>query len=117
MKILIAPSETKRSGGHFDHHFSKKRLLPKTLLSGLTEKDLKCQENRYKEAKIVNKNIDVGPYLRAIDRYDGVMFRHLSYDSFSDDEKIFFSEHVSIFSVLYGFLSPSDPIANYKLPL
>lgn len=87
------------------------------MLSGLTEKDLKCQENRYKEAKTLNKNIDAGPYLGAIERYDGVMFRHLSHDSFSEDEKKFFSQHVSIFSVLYGFLSPEDPIANYKLPL
>ncbi len=81
------------------------------------EKDLKCTGKRYEEGIRLNSLVNQGPRMPAIDRYDGVMYRAIGYNTMSRDAQVFFNRHVGILSCMYGMVRPDDTIANYKLPV
>lgn len=60
-----------------------------------------------------NKNIGA----RAIDAFDGVVFRALNYGALDTDARQFIDRDVRIVSSLYGLLRPTDTIKSYRFDL
>ncbi|MBN2895495.1 MAG: YaaA family protein [Campylobacterales bacterium] len=53
--------------------------------------------------------------MKAIERYDGVAYKHLDIGSLDQDARTYIDEHVIIFSNLYGPIRASDYIMEYKV--
>ena len=119
MLFLIPPSEWKESGWETintpvrSFSFS----LPLAIAANATPKDLKCKDKRYEEGIALNKTVEQWPYLPAIQRYTGVMFKALDYHVMAKDWQDYANQHILIVSGMYGLLQLQDTIANYKLPV
>lgn len=115
MLFLLPPSEWKKQWGVLEE--STIQLdLPVSIAVGATPKDLKCSGKRYEEGIELNKHINHWPFMRAIERYTGVMFKAIEHETLSKKAQQYFDAHVRIFSWLYWWVGPTDSIANYKLP-
>lgn len=129
MKILLAPSETKKSGGKIP--FDPNTLLFKELLKHRT-KILHTYINILQKGDMqvlskmfgIKKEVDILKYkkdivhkltLKAIERYTGVAFDYLGYEKLSNDAQIYIDRNVIIFSNLFGPIRSSDLIPEYKL--
>jgi cytoplasmic iron level regulating protein YaaA (DUF328/UPF0246 family) len=129
MKILLAPAETKNKGGEekafCSENFFLDELFPKReeifnsyvkYVSSLELDDLskwfglkKLDEvARYKES------LNDKPCMKAIQRYNGVAFDAIEYDSLNEEAKCYIDENVLLFSNLFGPLKASDKIPDYK---
>lgn len=120
--FLLPPSEGKQSWGDLlPEKVSFAFEKPLVLATQATQKDLKCTAQRYQEAIQINLALastsSLVPTLPAIERYRGVMYNAISYETFTPEQKDFFEEHFLIISGMYGLVKPRDRIANYKLPI
>jgi cytoplasmic iron level regulating protein YaaA (DUF328/UPF0246 family) len=129
MKILLAPSETKKSGGTFS--FSPQTLLFESLLpyrSKLLHGYMNCIQKGdmatlsklfgiTKEADILAYKTDIIHELtmKAIERYTGVAFDYLDYPHLDAKAQEYIDHNVILFSNLFGPLCASDMIPEYKL--
>ena len=129
MKILLAPSETKKSGG--DASFSPNTLLFEALLphrtkllhayiNVLQKGDIPSLSKMFglkKEADILAHKKDIIHELtmKAIQRYTGVAFDYLAYENLDEDSQHYIDSHVILFSNLFGPIRASDLIPEYKL--
>lgn len=129
MKILLAPAETKNKGGkynafckenfflkelfdkreeaftHYENHVQSLSLDALSSWFGLKNKDeVKRYQSSLKEAKT----------LKAIQRYNGVAFDALSYESLANSEQNYIDENVLLFSNLFGPIKANDLIPDYK---
>ena len=132
MIILMAPSEGKKSGGEaskldisslvFNDMLNEQRLLLtekyRDILAS-SKRDIKIEMLGIKKENIIEhyEHLDIldSPLLPAIERYDGVAFDYLDYDSLTADSKIYISKHLYIFSNLFGILRASDMIPDYRV--
>ena len=129
MKILLAPSETKKRGGEFSFDPSTllfESLLPHrmTLLHAYTnvlqKGDMAVLSKMFglkKEADILahKKDIIYELTMKAIERYTGVAFDYLSYNDLDVKTQNYIDSHVILFSNLFGPIRASDLIPEYKL--
>ena len=129
MKILLAPAETKKEGGdspsYKEENFFFKSFTPKRdtiidhyeiLLKNSSIEELsswfglkklnECQ--RYKES-LLHK-----PTMKAIQRYTGVAFEALEYNTLNKASQKYCDENVVLFSNLFGPLRADDLIPDYK---
>ncbi len=129
MKILLAPSETKKSGG--DASFNPNTLLFETLLphrtkllhayiNVLQKGDIPTLSKMFgikKEADILAHKKDIIHELtmKAIQRYTGVAFDYLGYEKLDAQTQDYIDSHVILFSNLFGPIRASDLIPEYKL--
>lgn len=129
MKILLAPSETKRSGG--DLSFTPSTLLFEALLPHRTKLlhtytnilqkgDIPALSKMFglkKEADILAHKKDIIHELtmKAIQRYTGVAFDYLDYETLDAEAQAYIDSHVILFSNLFGPIRASDLIPEYKL--
>ena len=129
MKILLAPSETKKSGG--DASFNPNTLLFEALLphrtkllhayiNVLQKGDIPSLSKMFglkKEADILAHKKDIIHELtmKAIQRYTGVAFDYLGYENLDEDSQHYIDSHVILFSNLFGPIRASDLIPEYKL--
>ena len=129
MKILLAPSETKRMGG--DLSFDPSTLLFEDLLphrnkllhmyiNVLQKGDIPTLSKMFglkKEADILTHKKDIIHELtmKAIQRYTGVAFDYLGYEALDDKTQHYIDSHVILFSNLFGPIRASDLIPEYKL--
>ena len=129
MKILLAPSETKKSGGKFP--FNPNQLLFKelsplrikilhTYINTLQQGDMHILSKMFgikKEADILKHKKDIIHELtmKAIERYTGVAFDYLGYENLHSNAQAYIDEHVILFSNLFGRIRSSDYIPEYKL--
>jgi len=129
MKILLAPSETKKSGG--DLSFNPSTLLFDALLpyrtkllhayiNILQKGDMPTLSKMFglkKEADILAHKKDIIHELtmKAIQRYTGVAFDYLDYEALETSAQTYIDEHVILFSNLFGPIRASDLIPEYKL--
>ena len=129
MKILLAPSETKKSGG--ENSFNPVTLLFKELLpqrmkllhaytNVLQQGDMNALSKMFglkKESDILMYKRDIIhlPAMKAIERYTGVAFKYLNYETLNSLEQIYIDKNVIIFSNLFGPLHADDNIPEYKL--
>ena len=129
MKILLAPSETKKTGGTFP--FDPNRLLFETLRAErikllhaytnvLQKGDMVVLSKMFglkKEADILAHKNDIVHELtmKAIERYTGVAFEYLGYTELDQTSQTYIDTHVILFSNLFGPIKASDLIPEYKL--
>ena len=129
MKILLAPSETKKSGG--DDSFNPNILLFKELIphrikllhaytNVLQQGDMPTLSKMFglkKEADILVYKRDIIHELtmKAIQRYTGVAFDYLGYEELEPSAQSYIDEHVILFSNLFGPILASNKIPEYKL--
>jgi len=129
MKILLAPSETKKTGGTFP--FDPNALLFDTLRAErikllhaytnvLQKGDMAVLSKMFglkKEADILSYKKDIIHELtmKAIERYTGVAFDYLGYTELNAEAQNYIDTHVILFSNLFGPIKASDLIPEYKL--
>jgi cytoplasmic iron level regulating protein YaaA (DUF328/UPF0246 family) len=130
VKILLAPSETKSSGGEYLSFNQESFLFPKLyehrqeILQTYQEhvnkgsiKDLSKLFGLKKEQQIKSfkNNIFTLPTKKAIERYTGVAFDYLDYASLQKEEQTYLDKNLLLFSNLFGPLKADDRIPEYKL--
>jgi len=129
MKILLAPSETKKSGGTLPFNPSSllfESLLPQrtkllhSYINVLQKGDMQELSKMFgikKEADILKHKKDIIHELtmKAIERYTGVAFDYLGYDDLSQTAQAYINENVILFSNLWGPISAANFIPEYKL--
>ena len=129
MKILFAPSETKKEGGNMPPLIGrgfelsaddKKYVIDKYqhYLETSTFDALKKLFGIKKSSDIeMYKNVDIyhDSTMPAIARYTGVAYDYLDYPSLKADEKEFIDNSLIIYSNLFGAIKASETIPNYKL--
>lgn len=127
MKILLAPAETKNSGGEekpfckenfcFPELFSKREeifnIYEKLLESSTIEELSKWFGlKKLEEVEKYKQSLKQKPTMKAINRYNGVAFDALEYGSLSQKEQNYIDENVVLFSNLFGPLLAKDH--NYQ---
>jgi hypothetical protein len=129
MKILLAPSETKKSGGteNFDIatllfgslKSSRILLLHKyiNIIKKNDQEELSKMFGLKKEADINYHKKDIIHELtmKAILRYTGVAFDYLAYEELDAQAQAYIDSHVILFSNLFGPIRASDCIPEYRL--
>jgi len=129
MKILLAPSETKKSGGTLSFNPSTllfESLLPHrtkllhTYINVLQQRDMQILSKMFgikKEADILKHKKDIIHELtmKAIERYTGVAFDYLGYVKLNTSAQTYIDENVILFSNLWGPIRANDLIPEYKL--
>lgn len=131
MIILLSPSEKKELTHkneipHIDGFY--KEFLTKDI-ARIVENYIKClRENSEGEISkmlgvkhivldelVLLQNINNTPLLQAVERYSGVAFKALGYESLNKKEKEYINGRVFIFSNLFGILRACDLIPYYDL--
>ena len=129
MKILLAPSETKRSGGEkpFDINtlsFEQLNPIREELISIYTEIVTSEDIPKIKKLFGLKKDSDIKPFLidikkdvtlKAIERYTGVAFDYLDYTALETKAQEYIDNNVILFSNLFGVIKANDYIPNYRV--
>ncbi len=129
MKILLAPAEIKRGGGD-GKPFCQNNFKIKNLYKYKEEVFEKYEEyiknntieelsawfgiKRIEEVQKYSFPLISKPTMKAIQRYIGVAFEALDYDSLDTNSKLYVDDKVMIFSNLFGILNATDEIPDYK---
>ncbi len=129
MKILLAPSETKKSGGVlsfdlkvllFDDLYTHRIKILNTYVDLLQKGDMQILSKMMgvkRESDILYYTRDDirKPAMKAIERYTGVAFSYLGYEKLDTEVQHYIDSHVILFSNLFGPILASNPIPEYKL--
>ncbi len=127
--ILLAPSETKKSGGEYAFDpatllfaaLTPKRInLLHTYTNIIQQGDIQILSEMFgikKESDIRKyiKDIIHEPTMKAIERYTGVAFDYLGYGNLKNDVQRYIDNRVILFSNLLGPIRAKDLIPEYKL--
>ena len=125
LKILFSPAEGKKSGGCEE----KKELLGSNdardeILKTYNEIVASNDEEQIKALFGFKKFSDCEPYIvdifnsplmSAVERYNGVAYEYLDFNSLHVEAQNYIKENTIIFSNLYGPILGGDTIANYKV--
>lgn len=129
MKILLAPAETKNSGGEgnpfskgnfsFSELFSKREeilnIYEKLLEdSSVDELSKWFGLKKLEEVEKYKQSLKVKPTMKAINRYNGVAFDALDYNGLDDSSQKYIDENVILFSNLFGPILAKNLIPDYK---
>lgn len=125
LKILFSPAEGKKIGGDEN---------PKELLGSNSAREeilneynsivQRGSEDEIKKLFGFKKFSDCEPYINdifnsplmfAAQRYDGVAYEYLEFDSLNEKAQEYIKTNTIIFSNLYGPILGGDTIANYKV--
>ena len=129
MKILIPPSEGKANikkpmdikFGETDFKYMDevRKVIRLLSLIGNTEIRSIYGTSQEKAELFHRQNQDAfnSRVCHAIDRYTGVVYDHIEWETLTEDAKDFMDKHVGIFSGLFGIVSPKTLIPNYKLKM
>jgi len=128
MKILIPPSEgkakAKQSKTLFcDTKFKFEREVNQVvrLLELIDDEDLRSVYGTSAEKALMfhrqNQDIFNSPCAPAIERYTGVVYEHIDWQSMPDSAKNYMEKYILIFSGLFGLLTPQTSIPDYKLKM
>ena len=130
MKILFSPSETKIGGGDIKcidkNSFIFPELFEKRLeILGKYNNYLKNASNNDLEKLFGTRKIEViekykqdifkSPTMKAIQRYEGVAYDYLNYNSLEVSAQKYIDENTLIFSNIFGVIKADDVIPDYKL--
>ena len=128
MLILTPPSEGKASENTVNKKFNEtnfiftvqvKKILE--LLNKLDEKEIistygttldKAKDLHKNNLNIFNKECSM-----AIDRYTGVVFKNLDWNSLNLNSQNYLNKNLRILSGFFGILKPDSLIPNYKLKM
>ncbi len=129
MKILLAPSETKNSGGDKPSFCKENFFLPELFkkreeVFNIYENFLKNSSinelskwfglKKIEEVQKYKQSLVTKPTTKAIQRYNGIAFDALQYNSLKQKEQKYIDENVLLFSNLFGPIKASDLIPDYK---
>jgi len=129
MKFLIPPSEGKSTDSTsktiFKNSNYKMHDYVKIILDNLKSKTLDTDimsiygTSVEKSNQFHKINLDVfnGPCSYAIERYTGVVFKNIDWQTLDDNSKNYLNKNFYIFSGLFGLLSPFSLIPYYKLKM
>ena len=130
--ILLPPSEGKASGGNGAAldlgsisfpwlNPTRERMAGALMkLSGrprVSRKLLGVKGPALDQANTENASLESSATMRAIDRYTGVMYSAIEYQSLDDAARESFAQNVIIMSGLFGAVRPFDMIPAYKLKM
>ena len=128
MKYLIPPSEGKSkvisqdvlfSDTNFKFEQHVKQVV--RLLSLIEDEDLSSVYGTSEEKAMIfhrqNQDIFNSKCAYAIERYTGVVYDHLNWDTLDKKAQNFLEDHIYIFSGLFGIVSPKTLIPDYKLKM
>jgi len=129
VKILLAPAETKNQGGE-QKPFCKENFFLEELFDKREEIFNKYEEllenssieelskwfglKKLDEVEKYKQSLKDKPSMKAIQRYNGVAFDALEYDSLSEAQQKYVDENVVLFSNLFGPIKANDLIPDYK---
>lgn len=129
MKILFSPSEGKSQGGNgapvnqesfFLQSLYETRLIPvreyQAFVDSASTDELKKIFGT-KDDQVVDrfkKDIFSLPTQKAVERYVGVAYDYLQYDSLDAQAQHYIDENVIIFSNIFGPIKAGDMIPEYK---
>lgn len=129
MKILLAPAETKNSGGD-QKSFSQENFCFPELFKSREEifnsyekllKESSLEElskwfglKKLDEVEKYKQSIKDKPTIKAIKRYNGVAFDALDYENLDLVSQKYIDENVILFSNLFGPILASNLIPDYK---
>jgi len=130
MIILFAPSEGKREGGNFAQLNCDSFIFPELYAKRL--EILERYEGLVQEGSVETlgelfgiKNTEeferyktpfaTAPTMKAIERYDGVAYDYLRYETLDNDSQSYLEKNVILFSNLFGPIAAGDLIPDYKL--
>lgn len=123
MKIIISPAKTVLEGNgtykdlpvFYDEANKIVSLLRKQDLSSLM-KIWNCSE---KIAAVNQRRLNSfsDSHMAAIERFTGMQYKNLQYETLKDKEKKYIEDNVCILSAMFGILRPSDGIPEYRLDL
>ena len=129
MKILLAPAETKNEGGinrplgkeNFKFHelFPFQEEILKRYEKHIHSLNLEKLSQWFglknlKEVEKYQQSLYTQPMMKAIQRYNGVAFDALDYATLPAKAQHYIDDSVIVCSNLFGVLSASDLIPNYK---
>jgi len=128
MKILIPPSEGKakikpQNIKFVDTNFRFERSVKQVvrLLNLIDNENLKSIYGTSQEKAELfhrqNEDIFKSRCAYSIERYTGVVYQNLDWNSLSKEAKDFMADNVLIFSGLFGMTSPLTLIPDYKLKM
>ena len=128
MKILIPPSEGKakikpQEIKFEDTNFVFERSVGQVvrLLNLIDNEDLRSIYGTSQEKSELfhrqNEDIFKSRCAPAINRYTGVVYQHLDWESLSKEAQEYMNKNVLIFSGLFGMTTPSTLIPDYKLKM
>lgn len=124
MKILLAPAETKNKGGNGnafspDNFFLKELFSKREEVFNLYEENIKNLNEeelsswfslkKISEVQRYKKSLKEAKTLKAINRYNGVAFDALSYDTLDIKAQNYIDENVLLFSNLFGPIKANNP--------
>ena len=122
---LFSPSEGKKTGGNsiknelFGSDKAREDILKQYNLIVQKQDEKELQKlfgiKNPKEYETYLKGLDNTELMCAIERYNGVAYEYLSFDSLDEKAQHYLKQNVIIFSNLYGPILGSDTIANYKV--
>ena len=125
LKILFSPAESKKSGGNeikkelFCYDGAREDILEEynAIVNGSDEDGIKklFGFKKYDDCKAYITDIFNSPLMHAVQRYSGVAYEHLDFDSLDKNAKNYIMQNCIIFSNLYGPILGGDTIANYKV--
>ena len=129
MRIVLPPSETKRPGGHMNSRMDWAFLVLPELnpTREAIAKDLVALSSSPGAEKALglgkkgaewleaNHALLTSPVMPAIERYTGVVFDALGYDSMNEGARQRVWECVWLFSALFGPILATDLIPRYRL--
>ncbi|MFT7860404.1 MAG: YaaA family protein [Sulfurimonas sp.] len=125
LKILFSPSEGKNIGGDatpkeiFGAASARDEILKKynEIVNSGDEEQIKSLFGikKFDDCKPYIEDVFNAPLMSAIERYNGVAYDYLEYNSLDRQAQEYLKENTLIFSNLYGPLLGGDTIANYKV--
>lgn len=127
MKIILSPAKTMRQApdlfpGHSLPEFLPQAELLRDRLRSMSEAELKAlwkcsdplvQVNRERLAHMELR----GDLTAALFAYEGIQYRYMDPESFTEPQLAYAGEHLRILSGFYGLLRPLDGIAPYRLEM
>ena len=128
MKILIPPSEGKAKVRPLDilfkdtnFEFAKYTQQIVDLLCLIENEDLTSVYGTTQEKAMMfhrqNQDAFNSKCVPAIERYTGVVYNHIEWNTLSKKSKNYMQKYILIFSGLFGLLTPETLIPDYKLKM
>ena len=129
MKILIPPSEGKtkvKSTGTIkfqDTGFIYNEYVSQIVkqLNTVADENLISIYGTSKDKALIlhrqNQDIYNSQCISAIERYTGVVYKHINWGGLPKKAQSFMEKYLRIFSGMFGILTPLTPIPNYKLKM
>ena len=127
MNIIISPAKKMNINNDdiiYEYHpvFMDKTNILHNQLKSLSYDELKkllvCNDDlaqlNFERYKNMNLDKNLSPALLT---YEGIQYKYMSPDSFSEDEFNYVKSHLKILSGFYGVLNPFDGVVPYRLEM